>query len=74
MIVTLDALATRYHILPSEALDRATTFDLWIMDAATSYQDYMRKKAENGGKDPVSQPTQEQMLKMIQRVREKNHD
>jgi hypothetical protein len=73
MIVTLDSMSTRYHLLPSEVMDRATTFDLWIMDAATAFHEYQRKKAENGGRDPAPKLNQEQMLDMIQRVKEKNH-
>ena len=71
MIVTLDSMSTRYHLLPSEVMDRATTFDLWIMDAATSFHEYQRKKADNGGRDPAPRLNQEQMLEMIKRVKER---
>ena len=33
----LDALGERYGMLPSELLDRANTFDLWVYDVAVSW-------------------------------------
>lgn len=33
----LDALGERYGMLPSELLDRASTFDLWVYDSAISW-------------------------------------
>ena len=33
----LDALGERYGLLPSELLERANTFDLWVYDAAVSW-------------------------------------
>ena len=33
----LDALGERYGMLPSELLERANTFDLWVYDAAVSW-------------------------------------
>lgn len=33
----LDALGERYGMLPSELLDRANTFDLWVYDIAVSW-------------------------------------
>jgi hypothetical protein len=33
----LDALGERYGKLPSELLESATTFDLWVYDAAVSW-------------------------------------
>ena len=33
----LDALGERYSMLPSELLERANTFDLWVYDAAVSW-------------------------------------
>ena len=46
MVVTIDNLAQRYGLLPSEVLNRATTFDLVIMDASMSYQNYLSQKED----------------------------
>jgi hypothetical protein len=48
MVVTIDTLAQRYGLLPSEVLSRATTFDLVIMDASMSYQNYQQSKQDPG--------------------------
>lgn len=39
-------MADRYKILPSEIMTRATTFDIYVMDAALSYKNYQQKKQE----------------------------
>jgi hypothetical protein len=46
MILTIDQLATRYGMLPSEIMVRATTFDLVMMDAALGFQRHHRDRAE----------------------------
>lgn len=46
----LDALGERYGMLPSELLDRANTFDLWVYDIAVSWINSQHDKAN--GKPP----------------------
>jgi hypothetical protein len=46
MIMTLDNLAHRYGRLPSEVIASASTFDLYVMDAALSYRDHQQRKAD----------------------------
>ncbi len=41
----LDALGERYGMLPSELLDRANTFDLWVYDVAVSWINAENDKA-----------------------------
>jgi len=41
----LDALGERYGMLPSELLDRANTFDLWVYDIAVSWINSQHDKA-----------------------------
>lgn len=43
MIITIDTLASRYSLLPSEVMQRASTFDLAIMDAAIAYTNYVNR-------------------------------
>ena len=47
MIITLDNMGERYGMLPSEVLSRASTLDLYVMDAALSYRDHQQKKSNN---------------------------
>lgn len=70
MILTIDTLAERYKMLPSEVMARSTTFDLYIMDAAMSYHNYQNKKANNHGVDPTPELTQEEMLDIIRKTRQ----
>ena len=72
MLLTLDNLAKRYGMLPSEALGRATTFDLRVLEIQSQYERRQRDIAE--GKTPAKATpklTQEQMLAMLERVRSK---
>lgn len=59
MILTLDNLAYRYNCLPSEALERATTFDLYVLDISTKWEQH-RNDVANG----TSQPKQVSIAEM----------
>lgn len=75
MLLTLDNLAHRYNLLPSEALSRASTFDLRVMDIRTNFdrKQYEEDQARREGKPvPSKKLTQEQMLSMIEQVRKQN--
>ena len=72
MILTLDNLAQRYKCLPGEALERATTFDLRVLEVQAQWDRRQRDIAE--GKTPakaVPKLTQQQMLDMIAKVKNK---
>jgi hypothetical protein len=77
MILTIDNLACRYHVLPSEAMSRATTFDLHVMDTATRHQRYQQSRAEmeqnlkSGRTRPAAPPSVEQMQAMVARAKER---
>lgn len=71
MLLTLDNLAHRYHCLPSEALARATTFDLRVMDASSKWLNYQQEKANPRNKNkPARKPSTEEMLDMVRAVKE----
>ena len=40
----IDHMAKRYGLLPSEVLERASTFDLVIMDMSITYENYLQRK------------------------------
>jgi len=59
----IDTLGKRYGLLPSEVLVRADTFDLYIMDAALTFENYHNKKANSkNGRAPVPDLTKEELL------------
>ena len=68
MVLTLHNLADKYKCLPSEALQRGNTLDLYVLDVSTKWINYQQDKA--AGKVPkVKTPSQAEMLAMIERVR-----
>jgi hypothetical protein len=73
MVLTLDNLAHRYNCLPSEALERASTFDLYVLDTSARYSKYQQDLAEQKANPNSAKLTpklsQEQMKSMIDRVR-----
>lgn len=72
MLLTLHNLAKTYKMLPSEALAKGTTFDLYILDTFHRYSKYQQAKAE-GKAVPMGKPrsalTQEQMKAMLAAAR-----
>ena len=78
MFLTLDNLAHRYNCLPSEAMSRGTTFDLYVLDISARYQTYIHEREQaktNGLAPPVRKNlSQQEMLDMIARARSKNEN
>jgi len=73
-MVSLDALATRYHVLPSQAMKNATTFDLYVLDISSRYQHYRQQVAEGKYVKPVKQLSEQEMLAMLAKVKERKSD
>ena len=69
-MITIDNLAHRYGILPSEALARANTFDLAVLDISAKWERYRNDRA-NGIKPPAPKLTQEEMRAMIDSVNQR---
>lgn len=57
MVLLLDQMAQRYGLLPSEAITKATTFDMVIMDMALTFEQYQQKKSQPGYVPEVSLDT-----------------
>ena len=70
MLLSIDAIGKRYSLLPSEVMTKASTFDLVVLDAALGFQTYMQDKAE--GKREAPKLSQEEMIKMVERTKQKN--
>ena len=65
LILTVDSLGKRYGMLPSEVLERSNTFDLYIMDAALSFEQFHHKKQMNNGIEPAPNYTTDELLTML---------
>jgi hypothetical protein len=66
----IDGLAKRYGKLPSEIMRDANTFDLYIIDAAMTFEQYHHKKAMNKGQEPIDNYTTEDLLKIYNKGKE----
>jgi hypothetical protein len=65
MILTLDRLGQRYGLLPSEAISRASTFDLVIMDVAMTLEHHAK---ESQHPNYVPEVDTEELLKIKDRA------
>ena len=69
LILMIDSLGKRYGMLPSEVLLRSNTFDLYIMDASMSFENYHHQKSLNNGKEPAVDYSTDELLQMVQKAR-----
>jgi hypothetical protein len=65
-------LAKTYHKLPSEVLAHASTFDIMVYDVMTAWEQEQSDRANGVKKTP--ELTQEQMLEMIEKTRNKSKE
>lgn len=59
-ILSIDTMAQRYSVLPSQLLKDATTFDMFICNSAIRYQQIKQAEAEGD----FSHYSEEQLLKI----------
>lgn len=70
MFLTLDNLAKRYGCLPSEALRRADTLDLYVLDLGGKWARYQQEQADGKVSNRKSHKlTQAEMQAMLDRVK-----
>lgn len=75
MLLTVHNLAERYGLLPSEAMARASTFDLHILDLSSRYERYQHEQAEQKhGAPKAPKLSVEEMQAMMARVRERKNE
>lgn len=67
MVLTIDTMAKRYKMLPTEVLSKATTFDLYIMDAAVAYHNYQTNKAMGDGTPDL---TEQEMFDILAKTKQ----
>ena len=72
----IDTIASRYHCLPSEVVDSADTFDIYIVNTALDLHAKAREEEEKKnrkGPPPAPNLTTTQMEAMLASVNEKNN-
>lgn len=62
-IMQIDTIGKRYGLLPSEVIKRADSFDLFIMDAALTFEQYHNDK-NSSGKSPIPEYTTDELLEI----------
>ena len=72
MIMLIDTLSERYGILPSEVMNRATTFDVFVADTAIGYRNAVQERAMNGDKKTPPKLSEKDMMAALERVRGKS--
>ena len=59
-------MAERYKMLPSQVIRDASTFDLYIMDAAISYHNHQQRK--QSGQSP--ELSTEELMEMMKKAKQ----
>lgn len=74
LVLTLHNLAEKYKCLPSEALVRGNTLDLYVLDVSTKWVKHQQdlSQANSGSASINPSLSVEQMQGMINRVKESN--
>lgn len=62
MVMLIDTIAERYGMLPSQVMDKATSFDVFVADTAIGYRNLIQERAMNGGKDVLPELTQQELM------------
>jgi hypothetical protein len=71
MTLTLHNLAKEYGLLPSEALGRASTFDLYVLDLSAKYSKHQQDVQNGNAAQKNFSYSQDQLQSMIDGVRTK---
>jgi len=75
-VLMIDTIASRYHCLPSEVIESADTFDLYIVNTALDLHAKAREQEEKKnrkGPPPAPKLTEDQMKAMLASVEEKQN-
>jgi len=71
-MINIGMIAKHYGQLPSTVREFGTTYDLMIYDVMMSWEQYQQERAE--GKTQTPNLTQEEMLKMVERTKNKTKE
>lgn len=67
-MIMIGRMAEKYHKLPHEIEQQATTYDLMIWDVLLSYDNYQQQKSSGAGMDPgVYGLGEQQLLAMVEK-------
>lgn len=61
MLLVLDGLGERYHMLPHQVIAQASTFDLYVMNTARAWARHQQELAQAGVTQPIPHRSQEEL-------------
>lgn len=69
-MITIGRLAEKFHMLPHEIEQNATTYDFMITDVLATYDNYQQAKSKKGTLDPSTYNLNtDQLLAMKNKVK-----
>lgn len=72
MLLAIDGIAERYGMLPSVVVDNASTFDLYVLNAAQEWRNREQAIAQSGATKKVPHLTQAQLQEMMENHKRAN--
>lgn len=66
-------MATRYHYLPSEILQRADTLDIYVMNSILTYEHKLRAAEKNGGRPVAPDLSTAELTRLLEQSRQKQN-
>lgn len=70
-MITIGKMAEKYHMLPHQVEQNATTYDFMIMDVLATYESYQQQKSTGKLIDAsVYGLKEEEMLEMVKRAKQ----
>lgn len=65
-MIVIGRMAEKYHMLPHEVEQKATTYDYMIMDVLATYDEYEQAKSKGNTLDPsIYKLTPEELQQMM---------
>lgn len=69
MVMLIDTIAERYGMLPSKVMSEATTFDIFVADAAIHYRNIQQERALGNKEVDPAEYSEEDLLKILKEER-----
>lgn len=64
-MITIGQMAEKYHMLPHEVEENATTYDFMITDVLAAFERYQKAKSKGGTLDPKLYNLSQEQLQAI---------
>lgn len=68
-MITVGRMAREYGLLPSEVAQRASTYDIMVMDVVATYEQYQQQQQSGQINTDLYQYSTEEMTAMMEKAR-----